>query len=106
MTHDLPGWRERRHIHFLAQRTPDPFAASFRRTRRQTKRRAEWVKPVIHGDQQVPLRVGLSPGFEYRSSLLLPHLPRQHLPKLEAGPKQTDLNRRDGTIYDRCDMLD
>jgi len=29
---------------------------SQRSTRRQTKRRAEWVKPVIHGDQQVPLR--------------------------------------------------
>jgi hypothetical protein len=31
----------------------------------------------------------------------LPHLPRQHLPKLEAGPEQADINRRDGTIYDR-----
>lgn len=45
MTHDLPGTRECRYIHFVAQRSPDPIAACFRRAGRQTKCRAERVKP-------------------------------------------------------------
>jgi len=80
--------------------------AGFRRERRQTKRRAQWVEPVIHWRSAVPAEVGRSPGFEYRRSLLLSPLPRQHLAKLEAGSAQADLNRCDGTIYDLCDVLD
>ena len=34
----------------------------------------------------------------------LPHLPRKHLPKLEAGPEQADLHRCVGAIYDLCDV--
>jgi hypothetical protein len=49
---------------------------------------------------------GRSPGFEYRRSPLLPYLPRQRLPKLQAGPEQADIHRCDRTIYDHCDVLD
>lgn len=46
MSHNLSGRRKRCYIHYLAQRTPDPLEACFRRAGRQTKRRAEWVEPV------------------------------------------------------------
>jgi hypothetical protein len=61
MTHDLPGRRKRRYVHFVAQRTPDPLAACFRRARRQSKRYAEWVKPVIHSYQKIALWWSHSP---------------------------------------------
>jgi hypothetical protein len=56
MTDHRPGWQECRQIHFMAQRTLSPLAASFLLDRRYPKRRAERLKPVIHFNQKIPLR--------------------------------------------------
>src|SRR5215471_12967917 len=37
---------------------------------------------------------------------IVPHLQCKQFPKLQAGPKETNLNLCHGTVYNACDVLD
>jgi hypothetical protein len=55
MAEHLSGRRKRSQIRLVAQCAPEPVTACAGFDERQTQRRAERFKPVIHSDQQIPL---------------------------------------------------